>query len=93
VADLGQEDRFPNFTPRALRAGLAAVFTFPMRNGDRQLGALDLYRDTPGVLTPEAMTAAQTLADVAAAYLLNAQARDDLQESRSDRGRPPSMTR
>jgi diguanylate cyclase (GGDEF)-like protein len=66
-----------------------AVFTFPLRNGDARLGALDLYRDCAGPLDPGAMTAAQTLADVAAAYLLNAQARADLQDS-SDRSRETS---
>jgi diguanylate cyclase (GGDEF)-like protein len=81
VQDLSVEDRFPMFTPRALRAGLMAVFTFPLRHGDLQLGALDLYRDTAGPLTPESMVAAQTLADVAAAYLINAQARADLVDS------------
>jgi diguanylate cyclase (GGDEF)-like protein len=81
VPDLRVEDRFPKFTPRALGAGLAAVFTFPLRHGEVQLGALDLYRDTPGPLTPDSMTAAQTLADVAAAYLINAQARTDLTDS------------
>jgi diguanylate cyclase (GGDEF)-like protein len=81
VPDLRAEDRFPKFTPRALEAGLTAVFTFPLRHGDLQLGALDLYRDTEGPLTPESVTAAQTLADVAAAYLINAQARTDLMDS------------
>jgi diguanylate cyclase (GGDEF)-like protein len=81
VPDLGREKQFPRFSPRALEAGLTAVFTFPLRHGDEQLGALDLYRDTAGALTPESMTAAQTLADVAAAYLINAQARSDLQDS------------
>jgi diguanylate cyclase (GGDEF)-like protein len=57
------------------------VFTFPLRHGELQLGALDLYRDTPGGLGPAAMEAAQTLADVAAAYLLNARAREALQDS------------
>jgi len=52
-----------------------AVFTFPLCNGRERLGALDLYRTTPGLLTDAGMKAAQTLADVAAAYLLNAQAR------------------
>jgi diguanylate cyclase (GGDEF)-like protein len=84
VADLRGDPRFPNFAPRALEAGLEAVFTFPLRSGEAQLGALDLYRDTPGPLNARAMAAAQTLADVAAAYLLNAQARADLRES-SDR--------
>jgi diguanylate cyclase (GGDEF)-like protein len=81
VPDLGIEDRFPKFTPPALEAGLTAVFTFPLRHGDLQLGALDLYRDTAGPLTSESMVAAQTLADVAAAYLINAQARADLVDS------------
>lgn len=81
VPDLRAEKRFPKFAPRALEAGLTAVFTFPLRHGDLQLGALDLYRNTEGPLTPESMTAAQTLADVAAAYLINAQARTDLMDS------------
>jgi diguanylate cyclase (GGDEF)-like protein len=89
VPDLREERRFPTFAPRALAAGLTAVFTFPLRNGDARLGALDLYRDSAGPLDPGAMTAAQTLADVAAAYLLNAQARADLQDS-SDRSRETS---
>jgi diguanylate cyclase (GGDEF)-like protein len=79
--DLGVDDRFPKFTPRAVKAGLRAVFTFPLRHNDLQLGALDLYRDTPGPLPAESMVVAQTLADVAAAYLINAQARADLVDS------------
>jgi diguanylate cyclase (GGDEF)-like protein len=78
IADLSKEERFPNFIPQALEAGLAAVFTFPLRHGDSQLGALDLYRDTPGSLNDDAMVIAQTLADVTSAYLVNAQARSDL---------------
>jgi diguanylate cyclase (GGDEF)-like protein len=81
VPDLSREDRFPSFTPLALAAGLRAVFAFPLNHGDGQLGALDLYSDAAGPLTTEAMVAAQTLADVAAAYLINAQARADLMDS------------
>ncbi|MDQ1428794.1 MAG: hypothetical protein QOK39_2270, partial [Acidimicrobiaceae bacterium] len=81
VADLRDESRFPNFAPRAVEAGLVAVFTFPLRHGEEQMGALDLYRNVPGLLDASAMDAAQTLADVAAAYLLNARARDDLQDA------------
>ena len=78
MPDLARDDRFPAFAPAALDAGLAAVFTFPLRDGDGRLGALDLYRDTAGDAGRRTTwTAAQTLADVAAAYLLNAQARDD----------------
>jgi len=77
IPDLPDDDRFPTFGPAAVTAGMAAVFTFPMRHGDGRLGALDLYRDTTGPLSAKAQTAAQTLADVAAAYLLNAQAREE----------------
>jgi diguanylate cyclase (GGDEF)-like protein len=76
VADLANDDRFHGFAPAALAAGLAAVFTFPLRHQGGRLGALDLYRDTPGDLDAEDMEAAQTLADVTSAYLLNAQARE-----------------
>jgi diguanylate cyclase (GGDEF)-like protein len=78
VPDLRVEERFPRFAPAAVTAGLAAVFAFPMHDREGRLGALDLYRDAPGELDAHDMAAAQTLADVAAAYLLNAQARDEL---------------
>jgi diguanylate cyclase (GGDEF)-like protein len=77
IPDLRDDDRFPLFAPLAVEAGLVAVFTFPLRHGSGCLGALDLYRQTPGPLDPREMTTAQTLADVAAAYLLNAQSRED----------------
>lgn len=76
VTDLRTDDRYPKFAPAAVSAGLAAVFTFPLRDGGGRLGALDLYRDTPGPLDDHDMDAAQTLADVAAAYLINAQSRE-----------------
>ena len=90
VPDLRIDDRFPRFSPRALQAGLRAVFTFPLRHEQQPLGALDIYRDSPGPLSAAAKDAAQTLADVAAAYLLNAQARLDLQQA-GDRARQQSL--
>ena len=81
VPDLDEDDRFPLFASQAQEKGLAAVFAFPLRDGDRGLGALDLYRESPGPLSDASMAAAQTLADVATAYLLNAQARVDLEAS------------
>ncbi len=90
VSDLQFESRFPEFVAGALDAGLQAVFAFPLRHGDDQLGALDLYRDTSGPLDDATMGAAQTLADVVAAYLLNAQARADLRDS-SERSRATAL--
>jgi diguanylate cyclase (GGDEF)-like protein len=81
VPDLRHEERFEMFGPRALEIGLGAVFTFPLLQGHSCLGALDLYRDAPGALGAGEAHSAQTLADVTAAYLVNAQARADLQDS------------
>jgi len=75
IPDLTQDDRFPRFGKSALAEGLTAVFTFPLRSDDRCLGALDLYRTTAGELDSQDMATAQTLADVATAYLLNSEAR------------------
>jgi signal transduction histidine kinase len=81
IPDLTKDDRFPRFAERAEAEGLVAVFTFPLRHGDRRLGALDLYRETAGSLDEAEMVAAQTLADVATAYLLNARSRADLADA------------
>ncbi len=78
VGDLRRDDRFPEFGTRAVAIGLRAVFTFPLCHGASCLGALDLYRDAPGELNAAESESAQTLADVTAAYLVNAQARADL---------------
>ena len=90
LPDLALDRRFPEFASAAAAAGLGAVFAFPLRHGAGRLGALDLYRDHPGALDPRDMTAAQTLADVAAAYLLNAQARLEALEI-SDRFRASAL--
>jgi diguanylate cyclase (GGDEF)-like protein len=90
VPDLRSMEWFPAFSPPALEAGLEAVFAFPLHHADLQLGALDLYRDQAGPLSPDSMSAAQTLADVASAYLISAQARADLQTS-SDQARDAAL--
>jgi diguanylate cyclase (GGDEF)-like protein len=77
VAQLRSDGRFPQFAAAGAEGGLAAVFAFPLNHGAGRLGALDLYRDTEGDLDAEDMVAAQTLADVTASYLINAQAREE----------------
>ena len=47
IADLAHDTAFPRFAARASAAGLAAVFTFPLRQETGRLGALDLYWDHP----------------------------------------------
>ena len=81
IPDLTIDSRFPAFAKRASELGLVAVFTFPLHHGTERLGALDLYRTSAGGLDAESMKAAQTLADVVAAYLLNARTREELIEA------------
>ena len=53
------------------------MFTFPLCHDTDRLGAMNLYRNTAGPLEPHDIAVAQTLADVTAAYLVMARARDD----------------
>jgi signal transduction histidine kinase len=75
VPDLAWDTEFREFTPAARDLGLASVFAFPLRRGDVSLGALDLYRMSPGMLGEAEMSTVQMLADVLAAYLVSAQTR------------------
>lgn len=81
VPDLNVDERFRRFSPRAVEKGLAAVFSFPMRVDGGRIGAADLYLDEPGMLSEADATAGQILADVAAAYIVNARGRDASQET------------
>lgn len=90
MPDVARDVRFPDFSPAAHEAGLGAVFSFPLRHGPARLGALDIYRVVPGRLDADDMAPAQTLADVAAAYLLNAEARAEVVAA-SDRYRERSL--
>ena len=62
------------FTPPALEAGVRAVFGFPLRVGAVRLGALNLYRDRSGPLSDDQHADALVVADVAARWVLEAQA-------------------
>jgi diguanylate cyclase (GGDEF)-like protein len=77
VPDLATEKRFEHFAGRAIQEGLGAVYSFPLRLDGRRLGALDLYSRAVQELSAEDMVGGQVLADVAAAYIFNAQARVD----------------
>jgi diguanylate cyclase (GGDEF)-like protein len=74
--DLSTCDLFPAFAPRALASGLHAVYSFPMWHDGQALGALDLYRGSPGTLTPTETAAGQTLADVATVYVVHGRERE-----------------
>ncbi|MFD9324786.1 ANTAR domain-containing protein [Streptomyces sp. NPDC060065] len=71
VADLGAATtRWPHFAVQARRRGFGAVQALPMRLRDEVVGALNLFRATPGPFDPAATPLAQALADVATISLL-----------------------
>jgi len=66
--------RWPAFSPPALKAGVRAVFGFPLRVGTVRLGALNLYRDRASSLTSDQHADALVMADVTARWVLEVQA-------------------
>jgi hypothetical protein len=62
--------RWPMFGPAARAAGAVAVFAVPLHVGRSRLGALDLYRDAPGGLSPADLTAAVALGAAVTQVLL-----------------------
>ena len=75
--------RWPRFAPAAQQAGFAAVQALPMRLRDQVIGALNLFRASPGVIPPADVRVGQALADVATISLLQERSmrrRDTLNE-------------
>lgn len=71
IPDLAVDDEFPAFSPRALKAGMGAVLSFPLViNGDC-VGALNLYAASPSAASEVVTDAGRLLADVATAYIIN----------------------
>ncbi|MFF2129386.1 ANTAR domain-containing protein [Streptomyces olivochromogenes] len=71
VPDLTREiTRWPRFVTAAHRSGFGAVQALPMRLRDETVGALNLFRATPGPFDLAATPVAQALADVATISLL-----------------------
>jgi hypothetical protein len=68
VPDLGDLDdavssRWPVFRGEATRLGAGAIFAFPIRIGAIGLGAVDLYRRSPGALNDAQLSSVLTSVD------------------------------
>jgi hypothetical protein len=63
-------ERWPMFVPAARAAGAAAVFAMPLQVGLSRVGALDLYRDEPGGLSPADITDAVRLGEAVTDVLI-----------------------
>src|ERR1700728_121898 len=70
-ADLGADERWPQFAVSASLAGFGAVQALPMRLRDQVIGALNLFRARPGTFESADVRVGQALADVATISLLH----------------------
>ena len=66
--------RWPAFAPEAAAAGVRAIFGLPLSVGETTLGALDLYRRTPGPLTARQLDQVQEVAVATSNVLLRLEA-------------------
>jgi hypothetical protein len=66
--------RWTAFSPPVVKAGVRALFGFPMRVGTVRMGAINLYRDTPGPLTEDQHADGLVMAGLAAHWVLDVQA-------------------
>jgi hypothetical protein len=64
------QHRWPGFADLAAREGLGAAFAFPLRTMTAPIGTVNLYRRRRGVLSPDHLTEAEAIADVAATAVL-----------------------
>lgn len=72
IADLVTEQRWPDYVPRALAAGVRSSLSLPMPVPERQVGALNLYALRPQAFDDESRRTAAVFAGVGAAALTNA---------------------
>jgi GAF domain-containing protein len=71
ATDLSADQRWPRFAAAAGQAGFTAVQALPMRLREQVIGALNLFRATPGAFDPASVRVGQALADVATIGLLH----------------------
>lgn len=76
ASDLRTDPRFEEFGGLAVAAGMLAVYSFPMTQAGTTIGAMNLYRASPGPLSEEQALIGQTFADVASAFIVHAREDD-----------------
>lgn len=67
-------ERWPQFVPKALATGFAAVHAVPLRFHDTVLGAMNLFHNEPGSIDPDSLSVVQAMADVATIGLVQQRA-------------------
>jgi ANTAR domain len=70
LAEAAWLNRWPDYTPAALRSGARALVALPLQVGAIKLGAFELYRTSPGSLTDDELSDALVFAEAVIAVLL-----------------------
>ena len=75
VADLRKAtERWPDFAPRAVAAGVHSVHAFPMRLRDKVIGAMNVFGEGPLPLNDDDVKLVQALADIATISIIQERA-------------------
>jgi GAF domain-containing protein len=76
AGDLRDDPRFTRFGPLAVGANMLAVYSFPMVYDGEPIGAMNLYRASPGPMSDEQVMIGQMFADIASAFIVHAREDD-----------------
>jgi GAF domain-containing protein len=75
IPDLGARDaveRFPSFAAKAMASGVSAVYSFPLRHVDQQVGSVGLFNLAPAELDDLDLELIQLLADLTTVSIVGA---------------------
>jgi GAF domain-containing protein len=87
VADLRDDDRWPDYAAVARSLGLRAVVGLPMRLGDRVVGALNLYSEEVRQWEEGDLVAARLLANLATIFIIQSESLNEQSELNAQLGR------
>lgn len=71
ATDLRDDERFPEFGPRAVEEGMVAVFSYPLQYEEKVFGALNLYRREAGTLDEQQQDLGAAFSDISTLYLMH----------------------
>jgi GAF domain-containing protein len=74
IADMGDDERWPDFNNAASRVGFVSLLAVPLRLREITIGSMNLFRATPGAFADDDARAARALADVATIGILQERA-------------------
>lgn len=70
-------DRYPEFTPRAIDAGVRSIHGLPLTGRGEMVGALNIMNREPTELSPTELGTAQMLSDVAVSYIFTVRLQEE----------------